>query len=104
MKDVQRLLNKISDGMEHRRWVLEELPIAPPLEHHKPTAAELVLQEDQDTRTLTLLKHRLGPNLTELKRKFKQFMKCVLVCEFSPHCHLLFLIGVTFFHCLIGRV
>ena len=76
MKDVQRPLNKILDGMERRRQVLEELPIAPLLEHHKPTAAELALQEDRDMRTLTLLKHRLGPNLTELKRKFKQFMKC----------------------------
>jgi hypothetical protein len=82
MKDVQRPPNKFSDGMERRKRVLEELPIAPPLEPRKPTAAELALQEERDTRTLTLLKHRLGPILTELKRKFKRFTKRASVCEF----------------------
>lgn len=83
MKDVQRPPNKFSDGMERRKKVLEELPIAPPLEPRKPTAAELALQEERDTRTLTLLKHRLGPILTELKRKFKRFTKRASVCGFS---------------------
>jgi hypothetical protein len=82
MNDVQRPPNKFSDGMERRKRVLEELPIAPPLEPRKPTAAELALQEERDTRTLTLLKHRLGPILTELKRKFKRFTKRASVCKF----------------------
>ncbi|KIM42662.1 hypothetical protein M413DRAFT_70190 [Hebeloma cylindrosporum] len=75
VKDVQRPPNKFSDGMERRKRVLEELPIAPPLEPRKPTPAELALQEETDIRVLTLLKYRLGPILTELKRKFKRFTK-----------------------------
>ena len=97
MKDVQRPPNKFSDGMERRKRVLEELPIAPPLEPRKPTAAELALQEDRDTRTLTLLKHRLGPILTELKRKFKRFTKRASVCQFLVLAPILFLIKVFFF-------
>lgn len=53
--------------------MLEELPIAPPLEPRKPTKAELALQEENDQKVVTLLKYRLGPILTELKRKFKRF-------------------------------
>jgi hypothetical protein len=75
LNDVQRPPNKFADGMERRKRVLEELPIAPPLEPRKPTAAELALQEENDQRVLTLLKYRLGPILTELKRKFKRFTK-----------------------------
>ncbi len=47
--------NKFADGMERRKRVLEELPVAPPLEPRKPTAAELALQEEHDQRVLTLL-------------------------------------------------
>ncbi|KAF9568757.1 AAA-domain-containing protein [Agrocybe pediades] len=75
VKDVERPPNQFADGMERRKRVLEKLPIAPPLEPRKPTAAELALQEENDQRILTLLKYRLGPILTELKRKFKRFTK-----------------------------
>jgi hypothetical protein len=75
LNDVQRPPNKFADGMERRKRILEVLPIAPPLEPRKPTAAELALQEENDQRVLTLLKYRLGPILTELKRKFKRFTK-----------------------------
>ncbi|KAF9477179.1 AAA-domain-containing protein [Pholiota conissans] len=75
LNDVQRPPNKFADGMERKKRVLEVLPIAPPLEPRKPTAAELAVQEENDTRVLTLLKYRLGPILTELKRKFKRFTK-----------------------------
>ncbi|KAF8972102.1 hypothetical protein BDZ97DRAFT_1752715 [Flammula alnicola] len=75
MNDVRRPPNKFADGMARKKRVLEDLPIAPPLEPRKPTAAELALQEENDQRVLTLLKYRLGPILTELKRKFKRFTK-----------------------------
>jgi hypothetical protein len=39
------------------------------------TDAELAVQEESDQRVVTLLKWRLGPILTELKRKFKRFTK-----------------------------
>jgi hypothetical protein len=82
INDVQRPPNRFADGMERRKRVLEELPIAPPIEPRKPTVAELALQEESDQRVLTLLKYRLGPILTELKRKFKRFTKRATVRYF----------------------
>ncbi|PFH47155.1 hypothetical protein AMATHDRAFT_77336 [Amanita thiersii Skay4041] len=75
VKDICRPPNMYADGMQRKKRVLEELPIAPPLEPRQPTAAELALQDANDQRTIALLKYRLGPILTELKRKFKRFTK-----------------------------
>ncbi|KAF8632421.1 hypothetical protein AX17_004862 [Amanita inopinata Kibby_2008] len=75
VKDICRPPNMFADGMQRKKRVLEELPIAPPLEPRQPTVAELALQEANDQRTIALLKYRLGPILTELKRKFKRFTK-----------------------------
>lgn len=75
LKDVQRPPNQFPDGLKRKRRVFEELPIAPPLEPRQPTAAELSLQQENDHRLVTLLRYRLGPILTELKRKFKRFTK-----------------------------
>jgi len=75
MKDICRPPSNFPDGMKRKKRVLEELPIAPPLEPRQPTAAELALQEETDQRVITLLRYRLGPILTELKRKFKRFTK-----------------------------
>ncbi|KAH9963265.1 hypothetical protein BC827DRAFT_1194483 [Russula dissimulans] len=75
LKDVQRPPNQFPDGMKRRRRVLEELPLAPPVEPRQPTATELAVQQENDHRLLTLLRYRLGPILTELKRKFKRFTK-----------------------------
>lgn len=80
LKDVQRPPNQFADGMKRRKRILEKLPVAPPVEPRKPTAAELALQEENDQRIITLLKYRLGPILTELKRKFKRFTKRATVC------------------------
>jgi hypothetical protein len=82
LKDVQRPPNQFADGMKRRKRILEKLPIAPPIEPRKPTAAELALQEENDQRIITLLKYRLGPILTELKRKFKRFTKHATVWYF----------------------
>ncbi|KIJ12906.1 hypothetical protein PAXINDRAFT_82111 [Paxillus involutus ATCC 200175] len=73
--DVRRPPNQFADGMKRKRRILEELPIAPPPEPRQPTAAELAVQAENDQRVVTLLKYRLGPILTELKRKFKRFTK-----------------------------
>ncbi|KAI8984851.1 AAA-domain-containing protein [Trametes punicea] len=74
-KDICRPPNQFPDGVKRKKRVLEELPIAPPLEPRQPTAAELAAQEESDQRVITLLKYRLGPILSELKRKFKRFTK-----------------------------
>jgi hypothetical protein len=44
--------------------VLEVLPIALPLELKKPSAAEMVVLEENDQRIVILLKYSLGPILT----------------------------------------
>ncbi|KAI0689103.1 hypothetical protein BC835DRAFT_1418799 [Cytidiella melzeri] len=75
VNDILRPPNQFPDGIPRKRRVLEELPIAPPLEPRAPTAAELAMQQEADLKTITLLKYRLGPILTELKRKFKRFTK-----------------------------
>ena len=75
LKDIRRPPNEFPDGMKRKKRVLEELPIAPPLEPRQPTAAELAVQQENDQRIVTLLKYRLGPILSELKRKFKRFTK-----------------------------
>lgn len=73
--DIRREPTQFPDGVKRRKRVLEELPVAPPLEPRQPTAAELAVQEEADQKVLTLLKYRLGPILQELKRKFKRFTK-----------------------------
>ncbi|KAF9224569.1 AAA-domain-containing protein [Gyrodon lividus] len=73
--DVRRPPNQFADGMKRKRRILEELPVAPPPEPRQPTAAELAVQAENDQKLVTLLKYRLGPILTELKRKFKRFTK-----------------------------
>lgn len=79
LQDVRRPPNHFPDGIKRRKRVLEELPIAPPLEPRQPTAAELAVQEANDQRVVTLLKYRLGPILSELRRKFKRFTKSTAV-------------------------
>ncbi|KAJ7499727.1 AAA-domain-containing protein [Mycena latifolia] len=73
--DLRRPPNEFADGMPRRKRVLEVLEVAPPLEPRKPSAAELALQEENDQRVIALLKYRLEPILSQLKRKFKRFTK-----------------------------
>ncbi|KAL1747783.1 hypothetical protein HDZ31DRAFT_31149 [Schizophyllum fasciatum] len=75
LEDVCRPPHKFADGVKRKKRVLEELPIAPPLEPRKPTQAELRTQLENDNRVISLLKYRLDPILTQLKRKFKRFTK-----------------------------
>ncbi|KII83379.1 hypothetical protein PLICRDRAFT_148152 [Plicaturopsis crispa FD-325 SS-3] len=75
VNDIKRPPNEFADGVKRKKRILEKLPIAPPIEPRQPTAAELAVQEENDQRTIALLKYRLGPILTELKRKFKRFTK-----------------------------
>ncbi|CAO1622835.1 unnamed protein product [Sympodiomycopsis kandeliae] len=65
------------DALPRRRRVLEELPIAPPRQPREPTAAELQQQVVDDQRTLEHLKYRLGPILSDLRKKYKKFTRDV---------------------------
>jgi hypothetical protein len=87
LADARRPPNQFPDGVKRRRRVLEELPIAPPVEPRQLTEAELAVQEENDQRVITLLKWRLGPILTELKRKFKRFTKRAAVRQIA--CYIL---------------
>ncbi|KIL55762.1 hypothetical protein M378DRAFT_14470 [Amanita muscaria Koide BX008] len=58
--------------MGRKNRVLEELPIASPLEPRQSTAAGPALQEVDDQRTIALLKYRLGPK-RYCKRTSEQF-------------------------------
>ncbi|KAI5988685.1 AAA-domain-containing protein [Pisolithus orientalis] len=73
--DIRRPPNAYPDGIARRKRVLEVLPLAPPPEPRQPSAAELAVQVEADRKVMTVLKYRLGPILTELKRKFKRFTK-----------------------------
>ena len=83
LKDVARKPVEFADGVKRRKRILEVLPVAPPLEPRKPSAAELAVQEENDQRTMTILKYRLGPILQEMKRKWKRFTKRAAVCVSS---------------------
>jgi len=80
LQDIRRPPPDFPDGVPRKKRVLEELPIAPPLEPRKMTSTELAVQEQNDQRVITLLKYRLGPILTELKRRYKRFTKRAAVC------------------------
>lgn len=86
LEDIQRPPHEFPDGVKRKKRVLEVLPIAPPLEPRQPTAAELALQEENDQKVIALLKYRLGPILSELKRKFKRFTKRAVVSALLLTC------------------
>ncbi|KAL7411003.1 hypothetical protein BDY24DRAFT_398331 [Mrakia frigida] len=77
VKNVSKPPNEFPDAVPKRRRVLEVLPIAPPLPPRGPSATELAAQLENDARLREHVKWRLGPVLTELKRKYKRFMKPV---------------------------
>ena len=61
--------------LKRKRRVLEELPLASPMESRQPTAAEFATQPENDYRLLTLFRYCPGPIFTEFKRKFKRYTK-----------------------------
>ena len=79
LADIRKPPSAFADGVRRRKRVLEKLPLAPPPEPRQPSAAELAVQEESDRRVITMLKFRLGPVVTELKRKFKRFTKSARV-------------------------
>ncbi|GAA5866873.1 hypothetical protein JCM3774_004585 [Rhodotorula dairenensis] len=72
---ISRPPNEYPDGMPRRKRRLEKLPIAPPPPPRAPTAAEIQAQQQNDLRLLEYLKWRLGPVLSELKKRYKRFQR-----------------------------
>ncbi|BGP21552.1 AAA family ATPase [Rhodotorula toruloides] len=72
---IQRPPNEYPDGVPRRKRVFEKLPLAPPPPPRAPTAAEITQQQQNDLRLLEYLKWRLGPVLSELKKRYKRFQR-----------------------------
>ncbi|GAA5838303.1 hypothetical protein JCM9279_003193 [Rhodotorula babjevae] len=72
---LHRRPTEYPDGMPRRKRVLEKLPIAPPPPPREPTAAEIAQQQQNDLRLLEYLKWKLGPVLSELKKRYKRFQR-----------------------------
>ena len=71
--------NTISRWCQEKETSLRRIAYRTSPRTRAPTAAELALQEANDERVMTLLKFRLGPILTELKRNFRKFTNHVSV-------------------------
>ncbi|GAA6046605.1 hypothetical protein JCM3770_006234 [Rhodotorula araucariae] len=72
---INRAPSEYPDGMPRRKRVLEKLPIAPPPPPREPTAAEIAQLQQNDLRLLEYLKWKLGPVLSELKKRYKRFQR-----------------------------
>ncbi|BGP44653.1 TAT-binding protein-like protein 7, AAA ATPase [Rhodotorula kratochvilovae] len=72
---LNRPPSEYPDGMPRRKRVLEKLPIAPPPPPREPTAAEIAQLQQNDLRLLEYLKWKLGPVLSELKKRYKRFQR-----------------------------
>lgn len=77
LQNVVKPPTEFPDALPRRKRVLEELPKAPPRPPRQATQAELQLQAAEDQRTLEHLKYRLGPVLSDLRKKFKKFTRDV---------------------------
>lgn len=73
--NIRRPPAEFPDALPRKKRVLEVLPKAPPREPRKPTEIELQSQLAHDQKLVEYLKFRLGPVLSELKKKHKRFTK-----------------------------
>lgn len=77
--NIRRPPAEFPDALPRKKRVLEVLPKAPPREPRKPTEIELQSQLAHDQKLVEYLKFRLGPVLSELKKKHKRFTKPINV-------------------------
>lgn len=88
LANVSKPPNEFPDAVPKRKRVLEVLPIAPPLPVRGPSAAELAALLENDARLREHVKWRLGPVLTELKKRYRRSLKLVQVRSSShPRSH-----------------
>ncbi|KAF8328535.1 uncharacterized protein EI90DRAFT_3064502 [Cantharellus anzutake] len=77
LSEVSRPPNEFPDAVKRRRRILEHLPPAPPLPPRQPSAAEVAAQAEKDRQTLVTLTVRLGPILSDLKKRYRRFVRTV---------------------------
>lgn len=80
LDDVRRPPNQFPDAFPRRRRILPELPIAPPPPPRQPTAAEIAAQTEKDRQLHVALISRLGPVLSELKKRYRRVTRSIQVC------------------------
>lgn len=83
LDNVRRPPNQFPDAFPRRRRVLPELPVAPPPPPREPTAAEIAAQLEKDRQIHVTLTARLGPVLSEMKKRYRRSTRSIEVCCFS---------------------
>ncbi|KAG8666193.1 TAT-binding protein-like protein 7, AAA ATPase [Fusarium poae] len=66
------------DPENRKKRVLEELPVAPPMEPAPPTKADMKAAQKRDHQLLNALKIQLQPIMDQINRKYKKFRQPVI--------------------------
>ena len=66
------------DPENRKKRVLEELPVAPPIEPPPPTKADMKAAQKRDHQLLNALKIQLQPIMDQINRKYKKFRQPVI--------------------------
>lgn len=66
------------DPENRKKRVLEELPVAPPIEPAPPTKADMKAAQKRDHQLLNALKIQLQPIMDQINRKYKKFRQPVI--------------------------
>lgn len=77
--EVSRPPNEFPDAVKRKKRILEKLPLAPPLPPRQPSAIEVAAQAEKDRQTIVNLTVRLGPILSDLKKRYRRFVRTVEV-------------------------
>lgn len=85
LADVERPPNQFPDAFPRRRRLLPELPVAPPPPPRQPTAAEIAVQVERDRQILVTLTARLGPVLSEIKKRYRRVTRSIQVCRIAAY-------------------
>ncbi|KAF4457514.1 hypothetical protein F53441_564 [Fusarium austroafricanum] len=66
------------DPENRKKRVLEELPVAPPIQPPPPTKADMKAAQKKDHQLLNALKIQLQPIMDQINRKYKKFRQPVI--------------------------
>jgi hypothetical protein len=83
LADVERQPNQFPDAFPRQRRFLPELPVAPPPPPRQPTATEVAVQLEKDRQIFVTLTARLGPVLSEIKKRYRRVTRSIQVCDIA---------------------
>ncbi|EWZ99047.1 hypothetical protein FOWG_02853 [Fusarium oxysporum f. sp. lycopersici MN25] len=75
---VKKKPREFPDPENRKKRVLEELPVAPPIEPPPPTKADMKAAQKKDHQLLNALKIQLQPIMDQINRKYKKFRQPVI--------------------------